>query len=341
MNAVCKPILGSYENTQKYHLAPFAYPWAWDMYKNCLANHWIPDEISIADDVADYRSDLDPKYRHLFLSVMAQLTTFDIERGDDAAETLLRIVQPAEMRQFLKRLVFEEALHTQSYRYCIENMGIPESGPDNLYDVWSKVPSMKARVEMSQKISDELIHLYQTEPNSLKFKQHFLRTNLFWFLIFEGVWFMMNLSGPIQQLARLGKFKNTAEQFIYIARDETQHIKFGVELIKEFMLQHPETLTEEIFTTINEDISKAIDLEGQFMSYCLKDGPIIGYSVPDHVETSKYFVNMRMRSIGFPEIYPGANHKFPWMAEQMELKKEKNFFETRVTEYRSGGLKWD
>jgi ribonucleoside-diphosphate reductase beta chain len=93
---------------------------------------------------------------------------------------------------------------------------------------------------------------------------------------------------------------------------------------------------------IRSDTIRAIDLEAQFISYCLKDGPIVGYSATAHVETAKYFANMRMRSIGLPEIYPGAQHQFAWMSEQMELKKEKNFFETRVTEYQAGGaLKWD
>jgi ribonucleoside-diphosphate reductase beta chain len=201
---------------------------------------------------------------------------------------------------------------------------------------------MRARVEMAQGISDELMHLYATEPGSLRFKRAFLRAAVFWFLVFEGVWFWMGLLGPVQQLARIGIFRNTAEQFAYIARDETQHIRFGVELIREFMVQYPEAMNEETLTMIRVDTIRAIVLEGQFISYCLKDGPIVGYSATAHVETAKFFANLRMRSIGLPEIYPGAQHQFPWMAEQMEIRKEKNFFETRVTEYQAGGaLNWD
>jgi ribonucleoside-diphosphate reductase beta chain len=293
----------------------------------------------MGDDVQDYRSDLDPKHRHLFLSVMAQLTTFDIERGDDAAETFLQVLKPAEIKQFLKRLVFEEAGHSESYRYCIENMGIPESGPDNIYDVWKTVPVMKARVEMAQGISDELMALWRTAPDSPEFRRAFFRSAFFWFALFEGVWFWMNLLGPVQQLARLGVFKKTAEQFTLIARDESQHIRFGVELIREFMLQFPDDID---IAAVMRDTDTAIHLEGEFISYCLKDGPIVGYSAADHVETAKYFANMRFRSIGLTSPYPSAQHRYSWMAEQMETKKEKNFFESRVTDYRVGGaLKWD
>jgi ribonucleoside-diphosphate reductase beta chain len=272
------------------------------------------------------------------MSVMAQLTTFDIERGDDAAESFLQIVQPAELKQFLKRLVFEEAGHTESYRYCIENMGIPEVGPDNVYDTWKRVPIMLERIEYAQSFSDKLLDLWREAPESFEFRQAFLRAAVYWFLIFEGVWFWMGLLGPVQQLARLGVFKATAEQFTLIARDEAQHIRFGVSLIKEFMTQYPEVVNEQTIQMIYNDTMKAIDLEAEFINYCLYKGAIVGYSAIDHVETAKFFANMRMRSIGLQNLYEGAQHRFPWMAEQMETKKEKNFFETRVTDYQVGGV---
>jgi hypothetical protein len=41
-------------------------------------------------------------------------------------------------------------------------------------------------------------------------------------------------------------------------------------------------------------------------------------------------------------LYPGASNPFPWMSEMIDLKKERNFFETRVIEYQTGGaLSWE
>ena len=40
--------------------------------------------------------------------------------------------------------------------------------------------------------------------------------------------------------------------------------------------------------------------------------------------------------------FQGAELTLPWLDEQANLRKEKNFFETRVTEYQTGGaLSWD
>lgn len=334
-----KPLLGP---CSTYQLEPFVYPWAWDMARQCEHNTWSPEEVPTAPDVMEYRSpNLDQAKRHMFEAVMAQLTTFDIQRGDDAAETFLQILKPAEIKHFLKRLVWEEALHTRSYRFIIENLGMDLE----IYDRWEHVPAMKARIDYGNKISDRLMisarHAQDSGHWSLAAKQELLLAMIFWFLIFEGIWFMLNLKGPLQNLARQGNFRGAAEQFQYIARDEDQHVRFGQKLILAFSQQHPEVWDKSTKQAAIELFYDAINLEGDYAKYFLSAGPVLGYSISDHVETAKFFAASQCISLGLPNPYPEAQHRFPWMAEQMELKKEKNFFETRVTDYHTGGaLDW-
>ena len=335
-----KPLLGPCDS---YQLEPFIYPWAWEMSRQQENNGWTPEEIQVGPDVADYKDPaLDPKHKHLFESVMAQLTTFDILRGDEIAETLQPLLQPAEIKHFLKRMAWDEALHTRSYRLVIENLGIPLE----IYTRYHTVPEFKARVDMCQEISQPLLDIIgrvytgwcslDTLPTN--FKQAILRSMIFYFLVFEGCWFWVSLMGPIQQLSRLGIFKGAAEQFSYVARDEQQHVGFGIALIREFMVQYPECITEEFLDQVYADVSRAIKLEEDYIQHCLKDGPILGYSAPEHVATAKFFANLRLASVGLKPIgFMDAYHAFPWMSEQMELKKEKNFFEKVVTDYRAGG----
>ena len=234
-------------------------------------------------------------------------------------------------------------IHTRSYRYVIENLGIPLE----IYTRYSTVPEFKARVDMCDEISrplfDILSQVYAVDCDlslhklPLHHKQSILRSMIFYFLIFEGTWFWVSLLGPIQQLARLGIFKGASEQFTYIARDEQQHVGFGIQLIREFMAQHPECVTKEFLEQVYTDVARAMNLERDYIHHCLKDGPILGYSAPEHIATAKYFANLRLGSVGLAAPFPEARHAFPWMSEQMELKKEKNFFEKRVTEYQAGG----
>ena len=319
-----KPLLGPCDS---YQLEPFAYEWAWTMARAQENNNWAPEEIAVAPDVADYKNPaLDPKHKHLCESVMAQLTTFDILRGDEIAECLQPIFQPAEIKHFLKRMAWDEAQHTRSYRYVIENLGIPLE----IYTRYSTVPEFKARVQMCEEISEPLLDIlsqvYAVDCDlwlhklPLHHKQAILRSMIFYFLVFEGTWFWISLLGPIQQLSRLGYFKGAAEQFSYIARDEQQHVGFGIQLIREFMAQHPECLTKEFLEQVYSDVDRALDLESDYARHCFKDGPILGYSAFDHVITAGYFANLRLGSVGLDAPFPDAYHAFPWMSEAMELR---------------------
>lgn len=334
-----KPLLGPCDS---YQLEPFSYLWAWDMSRSQENNTWSPEEIQVSGDVADYKDpSLDTKHKHLFESVMAQLTTFDILRGDEIAECLQPIFQPAEIKHFLKRMAWDEALHTRSYRFVIENLGIPLE----IYTRYATVPEFSKRVKLCWEISlplrkllgqiySEQVYLDRLTTSE---KQTILRSMIFYFLVFEGTWFWLSLMGPIQQLSRLGRFSGAAEQFTYIARDEQAHINFGIRLIHEFMTQHPDCVTPAFLKQIEQDAFHAIELEEGYIKHCLKDGSVMGYSASDHVATARFFANVRLSSVGIPSPFQNAYHAFPWMSEQMELKKEKNFFETRVTEYKTGG----
>ena len=69
---------------------------------------------------------------------------------------------------------------------------------------------------------------------------------------------------------------------------------------------------------------------------------VLGLNAPMFKEYLRFVANRRAQQIGLELLYPGATNAFPWMSELIDLKKEKNFFETRVTEYQTGGaLNWE
>lgn len=351
-----KTLLG---HCTQFQLEPMAYPALWDITRSMRDNTWTPEEIGVGPDIATFhrlqQSD-DPQDKtklHYFYGLWGQLTAFDMLRSEDATALMTMLFEPEEVKHFLIRLAWEERLHTESYRYVVQNFGIPETGPDSIYEMWMCIPSMKARMkfaEQSNKKVHNIVRLLWNKKGSadkldISDKQALLEALIFWFLIFEGVWFMVNLSGPLQHMARAQpvgakEFEGAAKQLYYIARDEQQHIRGGIELIKVFMREQPATLDKAFLAMIQEMWEKSLALEKDYAAYCASAGQLFGYTASDHIETCQFFANRMMRSVGLPEPFVGAKHCFPWMSEVMETRREQNFFEGTVTEYRAGTDLW-
>jgi ribonucleoside-diphosphate reductase beta chain len=170
--------------------------------------------------------------------------------------------------------------------------------------------------------------------------QIFLRDLIAFYVIFEGIWFY---AGFVQYLSfgRRNKMTGTAEQMQYIMRDESMHLNFGIDVINQIKIENPNLWTEAFQTEVRDMIDEAMHLEIEYAHDTMPRG-VLGLNAAMFDEYMKFIANRRCSQIGLAELYPGAENPFPWMSEMMDLNKEKNFFETRVIEYQSGGaLSWD
>jgi ribonucleoside-diphosphate reductase beta chain len=155
----------------------------------------------------------------------------------------------------------------------------------------------------------------------------------------EGIFFYSGFA-MILSLHRQNKMTGIGEQFQYILRDETIHLNFGIDLINTIKEENPDVWTEEFKNYIIKLIAEAVRLEIHYATDCLPKG-ILGLTAPMFEDYTKYIANRRLERIGLPQQYPGAKNPFPWMSETIDLQKEKNFFETRVTEYQAAAaLQW-
>lgn len=317
-------------NDYSLQLHPLKYPWAWDIYLKMVDNTWTPREIPMAPDVATWRRGALPaNLEHAFLTVFAQLTTFDFQRSVDLSEKLLPFIQAPEVKHALIKQAEQECLHSWSYQFCIENLGLAQ---EDIYSRWSRVPILKERVDYANKVSEEL------DPSN---PAQFAAALAFWFLGFEGIWFMLNLRGPVQAMARMGVMTATAEQFQYIARDEQLHISLGEHIIKEILFEAKVPVIGEFSNAVYEHFEAILELEKRFINEAFQSS-WIGYSQTSHIEMAKYMIDQRLRGLGIPSVHNLRQCPLPWVSEMLELKKEKNFFESKVTEYRTGNaLVWD
>ena len=315
-------------------LAPFKYPWAWNYFQNANKNHWTPLDIDMTQDVHDYHHKLTTEERHVYENVLAYLTTSDILAMRNIGLAVMEKMTAPELQIYQARQVYEEALHTWTYQHCIETLGLDQG---EIYNRYRVVPAIHAKIEMSQARLDSVIRpdIDLKNRDSL---HNFLMAYIFFAAVFEGCWFYNGFT-PIFALQRRGLMKGTAGQFQYILRDEVMHASFGIRVVKQIMLEEGIRPDRE---ALREMWDQAEAAEAEYAAYILRD-PILGYSAEQHIEQFRFIANRRTKQLGLDEEpFPGAEEALPWLDEQANLRKEKNFFETRVTEYQTGGaLSWE
>lgn len=313
-------------------LAPFKYPWAWKYFINANKNHWTPLDINMAQDVHDYHHKLSDSERHVYENVLSYLTTSDILAMRNVGLAVMEKMSAPELQIYQARQVYEEALHTWTYQHCIETIGLDQG---EIYNRYRVVPEINAKIQIANQRLESVLRadIDLTERESL---QNFLMSYLFFAAVFEGCWFFNGFS-PIFALQRRGLMKGTAEQLQYIMRDEVMHCGFGIRVVKQLMLE--ENIRPDR-NALQQMWEEADTVESAYARYILRD-PIIGYNADSHVEQFRYIANRRAHQLGLDEPFPGARCALPWLDEQANIRKEKNFFETRVTEYQTGGgLQW-
>ncbi len=323
--------------TDPNKILPMKYKWARQHYKNGVANNWTPDEVNMQKDVETWKhpTALSDDERRLIMWNMGFFSTAESLTANNIVLAVYRHVTNPECRQYLLRQAYEEAIHTDTFIYCCDSLGLD---PETVYNAYNEIPSIHEKdefvVEMTKSIFDPN---FQTD--SVENIQKFIHDLVGYYVIMEGVFFY---AGFVMMLSfmRQNKMVGVAEQFQYILRDESVHLAFGTDLITNIIAENPEVWTRELQDTIVNNIKRAVELESAYAKDCLPRG-ILGLNADAVIQYVQYIADRRLERINLPKVY-NVENPFPWMSEIMDLRKEKNFFETRVTEYKTGGsLNWD
>ena len=319
-------------------LVPFKYKWAWEKYLAGCANHWMPNEINMAADVALWKdpNGLTENERIIIKRNLGFFSTADSLVANNLVLAVYKHITNPECRQYLLRQAFEEALHTHAYQHVIESLGLDEAEVFNMYRELPAVARKAAwALPYTQSLGDP--HFHTGTPDA---DQRLLRDLIAFYVIFEGIFFYVGFT-QVLSMGRRNKMTGTAEQFQYILRDESMHMNFGIDVINQIKIENPHLWTEAFKQEVIQMIHDGVKLEHQYAVDTMPHG-ILGLNAEMFKDYLQFIANRRCAQIGLPEQYVGVKNPFPWMSEMLDLKKEKNFFETRVIEYQAGGtLQWD
>ncbi|MYM64996.1 ribonucleotide-diphosphate reductase subunit beta [Pseudomaricurvus sp. HS19] len=319
-------------------LVPFKYDWAWQKYLDGCANHWMPQEVNMNADIACWKNPngLTEDERRIVMRSLGYFSTADSLVANNLVLAIYRHITNPEARQYLLRQAFEEAIHTHAYQYCVESLGMDEGEVFNMY---REVPSVAKKAAWSiahtQGISNPTFTTGTPEAD-----QELLRNLVGFYCVTEGIFFYCGFT-QILSMGRRNKMTGVAEQFQYILRDESMHLNFGIDVINQIKLENPHLWSAEFQQEVTQMILEGTELEIAYARDSMPRG-VLGMNAAMMEEYLQFIANRRLAQLGLKEQFPGAKNPFPWMSEIMDLRKEKNFFETRVIEYQTGGaLSWD
>jgi len=324
--------------TDVNQLVPFKYKWAWEKYLSTCSNHWMPQEINMSRDIATWKdpNGLTDDERRIVMRNLGFFTTADSLAANNIVLGTYRHITAPECRQFLLRQAFEEAIHTHAYQYIVESLGLDEG---EIFNAYNEIESIRDKDEFLIPFINAVMdpHFHTGTPES---DRTLLKSLIVFACLMEGLFFYVGFT-QILSLGRQNKMTGAAEQYQYILRDESMHCNFGIDLVNQIKLENPLLWTPGFKAEIEALFRRAVELEYRYAEDTMPRG-VLGLNASMFKGYLRYIANRRATQIGLAELFPNAENSFPWMSEMIDLKKERNFFETRVIEYQSGGaLSWD
>ncbi len=312
-----------------FNLLPLKYAWAYDLYRDMKANHWEPEDVQMQKDIELWRSTnvLSDTERWIIMMGIGYFSAAEGIVGDNVQHVVRELVTAPELKLVLGRHAHEENIHADSLLYMISSLGI---NPHECEAMFEDIPTIVKKNEFVTRTSNALRRdLDLTLPEN----KRLLARNIFVFgQCMEGTQFY-GLFGMILSLYRQNKFPGIGTMFRYTLRDESNHIKVFRNLFMDLVDENPEIWTSDFREELVDLMKEAVALEKEFIRDCL---PIaaVGLTADEFERYIDYIADQRLISVGLPPLNPQIKCPLPWLAEMMDMKKEQNFFEGTVTDYK-------
>src|SRR5579863_5265123 len=256
-------------------LMPLKYSWAWEHYLNGCANHWMPTEVSMGKDIETWKSNtLSVDERLVIMRNLGFFSTAESLVGNNIVLAIFKHVTNPEVRQYLLRQSFEEAIHTHTFHYIVESLSLDQG---EIFNMYNEINTIHAKDQFEMNLTQDIMKP-DFSTSTAEGARKFLENLIGYYIIMEGIFFY---SGFVMILSfhRQNKMTGIGEQFQYILRDETVHLNFGIDLINGIKEENPSLWTSAFQKRIISLIKEAVELEIAYAQDCLPRG-ILGLTAP-------------------------------------------------------------
>jgi ribonucleoside-diphosphate reductase beta chain len=311
------------------NLHPIRYQWAYDLYNQAVRNTWFPHEIALKEDIADWEKMTEDE-RHAVKFLMAFFNPAELIVNRSIALGIYPYLKSAECHLYLAKQMWEEANHCVAFEYVLQTFPFDK---EKIFNLHLDVPSMLAKEEyinryMRRMTEDSL------DITSVEGKKDFIRNLIATNIVMEGIWFYSGFMVALSFRQR-NQLRNFGSMINWVIRDESLHLKFGINLVHSILEENAELLTEDFAQEISNLIIEGVDLETKYNKDLFPNG-ILGLNAEYVNQYVQYVADRRLEELGLPKHY-GSTNPAKWMSTATDVYELVNFFETQNTSYEVDG----
>lgn len=302
---------------------PFSHPEFYNLYQQHERAHWLPSEVPMADDIADFNHKLTSEEKNLITQILRFFTLGDQEVGNNYNTKLLSRFKLPEVIMMLTGFAAREMIHVDAYSQLNDTLGLP----DEDYNAFLEYQEMRDKYNFMKSFDSESINE--------------LMINL---AVFGGFIEGVSLFGSfaiLMNFPRRGLLKNVGQIISWSVLDENKHSEGVSRLFKTLVNEYPEYYTQEVVEAIYEACRGMVELEDKFIDLCYEQGPVDGLTSEQVKEYIRYMADQRLKGLDLDPIYKIKDNPLPWMVSMIYGKEHMNFFEGRATEYSKGSVTGD
>lgn len=303
--------------TPRKFYRPFEYPQYYEYFQKQNQAHWLPTEVPMESDIADYRFRLSKEESNLIIQILRFFTQGDIEVNNNYNQKLIPAFPKPEIKMMLSAFAAMESVHVWAYSYLNDSLGLPEKE----YSVFLDIASMRAKYNYIQQFD---VHNVEELAKNLAVFGAFM----------EGVSLFSSFA-ILMNYPRMGKMKGVGQIVTWSIRDESLHSKGVCHLFRDLIAENHYLWTPTFKQSLYDSCNEMVKLEDDFIDTCFEIGPVPGLT-PDQVKQYiRYIADRRLNDLGLDATY-NVNNPLEWLDTMINAKEHTNFFENRATEYAKG-----
>lgn len=307
------------------NLHPIRYAWAYDLYNQAVRNTWFPHEIALKEDLEDWEKMTDDE-RHAVKFLMAFFNPAELIVNRSIALGIYPYLKSPECHLYLAKQMWEEANHCVAFEYVLQTFPLDR---DKVFNLHIETPSMSAKenyvMKYLKRMTEETLDI-----ESIEGKKDFIRNLVATNVVMEGVWFYSGFMVALSFRQR-NQLRNLGSMVNWVLRDESLHLKFGINLVHAVLEENQELLTEKFANEIRTIVVEGIDKEVIYNKDLFPKG-ILGLNADYVNQYVQYVADRRLEELGLVKHY-GVTNPAKWMGTATDVFELVNFFEQQNTNY--------